>query len=122
MEEDEVVDLAFGENTDIQKRVKQLASAQQHFRSRWKHEYLTSLHEFHKTTGNNRQNIAVGNVLVHHDSKRIYWKLAIVDSLIYGKENLVRAANIRTTNGTTNQAITRLYPLEIYRPALNMPA
>ena len=52
-------------------------------------------------------------VLVHDDCKRIYWKLVIVESLIYGKDNLVRAANIRTAKGPTNRAVTRLYPLEI---------
>ena len=47
--------------------------------------------------------IAVGDiVLVHDDCIRIYWK-----------DNLVRAANIRTVNGTTNRAITKLYPLEV---------
>ena len=52
-------------------------------------------------------------MLIHDDCQRIYWKLAIVESLIYGKDNLVRAANIRTATGRTNRAITRLYPLEI---------
>jgi len=114
VEDDEVVDPTFGEDKDIERKVKQLGSILQHFRSRWKHEYLTSLREFHKTTGNNNQTIAVGDVvLVHDDCKRIYWKLAIIESLIYGKDNLVRAANIRTSNGTTNRAITKLYPLEV---------
>ena len=114
VEEDEVVDPTFGETTNMEKRTKRLTSVLQHFRSRWKHEYLTALREFHKTTGNNKQKIEVGDiVLVHDDCQRIYWKLAIIESLIYGKDNLVRAANIRTANGKTNRAITRLYPLEI---------
>jgi len=114
VEDDEFVDPTFREDKDIEKKVKQLGSMLHHFRSRWKHEYLTSLHGFHKTTSNNNQIIAVGDVvLVHDDCKRIYWKLAIIESLIYGKDNLVRAVNIRTVNGTTNQAITKLYPLEV---------
>ena len=115
VEDDEVVDPTFGEGKDVvERRTRQLASVLQHFRSRWKHEYLTSLREFHKISGNNDQTIAVCDVvLVHDDCKRIYWKLAIVESLIYGRDNLVRAANIRTANGITNRAITKLYPLEI---------
>ena len=114
VEEDEVVDPTFGEDTNIEKRVKQLTSILQHFRSRWKHEYLTSLREFHKMSGNNKQKIGVGDiVLVHDDCETIYCKLAIVESLICGKDNLVRAANIWTANGRTNRAITRLYPIEI---------
>ena len=121
VEDDEVADPTFGEDTNIEKRIKQLTSILQHFRSRWKHEYLTSLCEFHKMTGNNKQKIGVGDiVLVHNDCQRIYWKLAIIENLIYGKDNLVRAANIRTANGSTNRAITRLYPLEI-RASVNIP-
>ena len=46
-----------------------------HFRSRWKHEYLTSLHEFHRTSGRNEQTIQIGdNVQVHNDTNRIMWK------------------------------------------------
>lgn len=48
VEEVEVVDPTFGEETNIEKRTKQLTSILQHFHSRWKHEYLTSLCEFHK--------------------------------------------------------------------------
>lgn len=72
-------------------------------------------------TGNNKQKIQVGDiVLVHDDCQRIYWKLAIVESLIYGKDNLVRAVNIRTANGRTNQATTRLYSLEV-RASVTLP-
>ena len=70
-----------------------------------------SLREFHRASRNNNQRISVGDVvLVHDDCKRIYWKLAIIESLIYGKDNLVRAAIICTANGKTSQAITKLYP------------
>jgi len=57
--------------------------------------------------------IAVGDVVLVHDGcKKIYWKLAIIESLVYGKDNLVKAVNIHTANGITNRAITKLYPLE----------
>ena len=64
---------------------------------------LDVIHEFHKTSGNNKQKIEAGDiVLVHNDCQKNYWKLAIIESLIYGKDNVVRAANIRTVNGRTN--------------------
>ncbi|XP_071123866.1 uncharacterized protein [Mytilus edulis] len=49
-----------------------------HFRSRWKHEYLTSLREFHRTSGRNEQTIQIGDIVqVHNDTNRIMWKLAV---------------------------------------------
>ena len=35
----------------------------EHFRNRWKLEYITSLREYHRYTGNNRQEIKVGEVV-----------------------------------------------------------
>ena len=59
VEEDEVVDLTFGEATNIEKWTKRLKSVLHHFHSRWKHEYLTSLRE---TTGNNQQKIEADDI------------------------------------------------------------
>ena len=100
----------------------------QHFRNRWKHKYLMSLREYHRTTGKNDQSILVGDivlvhndssiqvgdiVLVHNDSNRIKWKLAIVRELISGRDGLVRSAVIKTENGITNRPIVKLFPLEV---------
>ena len=64
--------------------------------------------------GNNRQNIKVGDVvLVHDESPRIRWKMAVVEELTIGRDGLVRAASIRTSNGKTNRPIVKLYPLEV---------
>ena len=42
-----------------------------HFPTCWKQEYLTSLREFHRTSGNNDQQIKVGDVvLVYDDNPR----------------------------------------------------
>ena len=82
--------------------------------SRWKHEYLTSLREFHGSTGDNRQRIKIGDVvLVHDEGPRINWHLAVIKDLIIGGEKLVRTAIIRTSAGETNCPITKLYPLEV---------
>ena len=42
------------------------------------------------------------------ETKRVNWRLAIVESLIKGKDGLVRAANIKTSTGRTNRPITKL--------------
>ena len=52
-------------------------------------------------------------VLVHADNKkRLYWDLAVVESLIIGSDGLARVANIKTRSGRTNRPIRKLYPLE----------
>ena len=85
-----------------------------HFQARWKHEYLTSLREFHKSQGNKCHKVRVGDIVqIHDEGPRINWRLAVVEELITGKDGLVRAANIRTSTGQTNRPIVKLYPLEV---------
>ena len=86
----------------------------QHFEKRWKREYLMSLLEYHKTTGNIQQSIKVGDVVtVHDDIPRVHWKLAEVEKLITGLDGYTRAAEIRTATGKTNCPIAKLFPLEV---------
>ena len=111
---EDLTDPDYGDGSDIRRRVKMQALILQRFWSRWRHEYLTSLREFHRTTGTNQQSIKKGDVvLVHDDTPRASWKLAIFESLIKGGDGMVRAANIRTSNGCTNRPITKLYPQEV---------
>ena len=64
----------------------------QKFWNRWKTEYLTSLREFNRVSGHNKEVIKVGDVVIVHDEKpRMQWKLALVEGLIKGGDNLVRA-------------------------------
>jgi hypothetical protein len=51
--------------------------------------------------------------LIHDDSPRIKWKLAVIEDLITGNDGLIRAANLRTSTGQTNRPIAKLYPLEV---------
>ena len=107
-------DPSYGEISRLKKAARFQSLLLSHFSTRWKQEYLTSLREFHRTSGNNDQKIKVGDVvLVHDDSPRISWKMAVVEELITDGDGLVRAANIRTCNGKTNRPIARLYPLEV---------
>ena len=62
----------------------------------WKRKYLTSLREFNKISGHNKQAIRLGDVVIVHDDKpRMQWRLTVVEKLIKGKDNLVRAVHIR---------------------------
>ena len=114
VEQDELTDPTIEDEAQIQKRAKKLALIITHFCSRWKHEYLTSLREFHKTSGNNQQKIKTGDIVLIHDEKpRIDWRLAVIEDLIPGGDGLIRAASIRTSTGKTTRPITNLYPLEV---------
>jgi len=116
-EDDETTDESFqmdGSDALMRKRAKTQALILKHFWVRWKQEYLTSLREFHKTTGKNDQVVKVGDiVLVHDDIPRVRWKLAVIKEVVKGGDGLIRSAVIRTANGVTNRPITKLYPMEI---------
>jgi len=104
--------------------VREIAQRQnellRHFEKRWKREYLTSLRDYHRTTGNNQQDIKVGDVVtVYDDVPRINWKLAVVEQLITGMDGYTRVAEIRTATGKTNRPIARLYPLEVNEGSLD---
>jgi transposase InsO family protein len=115
VDDDELTDPTYGNDTELQKNASRVALIIQHFWQRWKQEYLTSLRAFHGATGvNGNTKIKVGDVVqIHSDKKRLRWKLAVVESLIRGNDNCVRAVNLRTANGSTNRPISKLYPLEV---------
>ena len=48
---------------------------------------LTALRETHRTTGNNVQQIKIVDVvLVHDDTARVNWRLAVIESLNKGED------------------------------------
>ena len=111
---DEIVDPGYGDSRSVRKREKLLALILQDFQKRWRQDYLTSLREFHRTSGTTRQTVKKGDVvIIHDDSTRMTWKMAVVTDLVTGRDGLVRAAALRTANGTANRPITKLYPLEL---------
>lgn len=113
-EDDEIADPNFGDTSQVRYRARVHAVIIKHFWNRWRHEYLTALRETYKITGNNKQQVKVGDiVLVHDDSARVNWKLAIIESVNKGRDGLIRSANIHTATGRTNHPIARLYPLEV---------
>jgi len=111
--EDVLTDPDFGD-TEINSRAKKQAALLQHFWTRWRREYLTGLREFHHAQAPTADTVKPGSVvLVHDDTPRINWRLAVVEDTIAGEDGLVRAANIRTSTGRTNRPIVKLYPLEV---------
>jgi len=115
--DDELDDPSYNDTADLRRSVKAQALLLSHFWSRWKMEYLIALHEFHCTTGSNIQKVKVQGVgdvlLIHNDTPRMQWKLAIIEGLNKGEDGLIRLANVRTSTGQTNQPIAKLYPLEV---------
>ena len=117
VEDDELVDPNYEQNdeSNLRKRAKAQSVILKQFWKRWKLEYLTSLREFYKTTGNNTQRVQIGDVvLVHDDVPRVNWQLAVIEDVVRGSDGMIRAAHIRTKNGRTNRPIARLYPLEVH--------
>ena len=114
IEDDEINDPNFQDVSELRQRAKGQAMMIKHFWSCWRNEYLTALRESHKTTGNNTQQIRIGDVmLVHNDTARVNCRLVVIESLNKEENGLVRSANICTTTGNTNRPIAQLYPLEV---------
>ena len=123
IDKEEINDPDYSSSEQLRRRACQQALLFQTFWHRWKHDYLTYLREFHRTSGNNQQKIKVRDVvLVHDDSPRRNWKLAVIEDLHKGGDGLVRAADIRTSRGRTNRPIIKLYPLEVSADDGNVPA
>ena len=73
VDEDEIEDPDFMNDSEARRRAKSQALRLKHFESRWRKEYLTSLREFHKNTGKNKQSVRVGDVvLIHSEKARLY--------------------------------------------------
>jgi hypothetical protein len=99
----------------VKKLANFTATTIQHFWTRWKNEYLTSLREYHKLHQRLPDTPKIGDVVLIHDDNihRTRWPLAVVDELITGTDGFARAARVRTSRGVTIRPIKKLYPLEI---------
>ena len=91
-----------------------------HFWKRWRNEYLVNLREFHRAkAGRVVREVQTGDVVTVYEEnkKRGEWKMAVVESLIRGKENVVRGANVRVIAKAKPVRISRpvqkLYPIEV---------
>ena len=102
------------EKSDIAKRAQMQKRLIEHFSTRWKMEYLTSLREFHRVSGDNKRTINIGDVVhIQQDQPRNKWKLGVIEDLVTGNDEHVRSAIVRTRSGRTSRPIVKLYPIEL---------
>ncbi|XP_055850554.1 uncharacterized protein LOC129915115 [Episyrphus balteatus] len=83
---------------------------------RWKAEYLKLLRSAHHSTQTFSKEIQLGDVVLVYDAStpRIHWKLAIVETCYPGRDNKIRACEVRFADGRRfRRAVQLLYPLEI---------
>ncbi|XP_062713178.1 uncharacterized protein LOC134290149 [Aedes albopictus] len=94
-------------------RVQQLVG---HFWSRWHKEYLATLQIRYRWT-EALDNLAVGSIVVLKEEKipPLKWPLGRVISVHPGSDGRVRVATVRTSNGTTQRAVSKLclLPVEV---------
>ena len=105
--------------TDVVVRNNHIEVVLEHFKRRWKNEYLIELREFHKAKKRcGSANISVGDIVHIEDEKtRALWKIGVIDSFIQSRDNQIRAATVRYMQSgkfrTVNRPINKLYPIEI---------
>jgi len=104
----------YGEAGQVWRRTRLQEAILRDFQKRWRHEYLTSLRDYHKASGENQQCVKKDDVVVvHDDTPHMTWRMAVIEDLITSGDGLVRVATIQTTTGLTNRPIMKLYPLEL---------
>jgi len=116
------LDIVEGSNYDnLSKRFLYLMKKLSHFWKRWHNEYLLGLREVHKLQQNKGNAIKEGDIVLLQDEnnpKRNTWKMAIVEELIKGADNVIRGAKVRKAacKGKTkilSRPLQKFFPLEI---------
>ena len=117
---DEIAEEPEENESGCYERFRYLTERLAHFWKRWRNEYLVSLREFHRTkSGRVVKQVQVGDVVTvfEENKKRGEWKLAVVESLITGKDRVVRGANVRViAKGKPvrmARPVQKLYPVEV---------
>ena len=76
-------------NEALTKRARTHKHLLQQFTTQWRKEYLLGLREVHKSSPQSKSglSISVGDVVVmKDDSKRMFWRLALVEELLKGSD------------------------------------
>ena len=110
-------DIGAIEDTTLKKRARYLKRCKETLWERWRGHYLKSLRERHnmKCSKENHSPLSVGDVvLIKGDERnRSLWRMGIVQELIKGKDEVVRAAKIKCEKNVLERAVQHLYPLEL---------
>jgi len=104
------------DDRDLRKRAKHLKKCKDMVWRRWRDEYLRGLREPHDLRHNGKHNlVAPGDVMIikGDERNRTKWRLGIVDSVITGRDGVVRAARLRAGRDKMERAVQHLYTLEL---------
>lgn len=117
---DEIAEEPEKNESSCSERFRYLTVKLAHFWKRWRNEYLVNLREFHRAkAGHVVREVQTGDVVTVYEEnkKRGEWKMAVVESLITGKNNVVRGADVRVIAKGKPVRISRLvqksYPIEV---------
>ena len=110
----------------LTKRARHHRNLIQQFTKQWRTEYLLRLREQSRVMAKNNKtgNISIGDIVILRNDKtsRSFWKLAKVEQLLHGEDNLVRAAVVKVLGGKSDKAqllrrsISHLIPIEVKQP------
>ena len=104
------------EDRDLRRRAKHLLKCKAAVWKCWSQEYLRSLRERHRNLLGAKGAVpVVGDVVIlkTDEKSRGKWPLGIIVELIVGKDEVVRAAKVRTGKNQLERAIQHLFPLEL---------
>ena len=97
----------------LQNQASRISNMLNHYKLRWKHEYLTAIRERHRSNqkSNIQQTIKVGDIVIVHtdNKKRLEWPLAKVLKLSQGNDGYIRSAQIKMQDGVTQRQIVKLH-------------
>ncbi|CAG7832709.1 unnamed protein product, partial [Allacma fusca] len=96
------------------RRLKYQSRLRDHFRSRFRAEYLSTLvHRFEARKFRVSMNIGDIVLLKQDNKKRINWPLARVIELLPSIDGVVRVVKVKTPSGEIIRPVQRLFPLEV---------
>ena len=96
------------------KKYKQVQALASTFWNRWRKEYLPTLTTRPKGWREKIANFQEGDLVLLQDDdvKRRSWPLARIETVMPGKDGVVRTAKVRTKSGVYVRPVTKLYQLE----------
>ena len=117
---DEVVESADDRQIDHNARFRYLSVKLAHFWNRWRREYLADLREYHNNkSGSGGRSVEIGDVVIvsEEESRRNKWKMGVVESLVRGRDDVVRGAVVRVAKGgktvRLSRPVQKLHPIEV---------
>ncbi|UYV69519.1 hypothetical protein LAZ67_6003889 [Cordylochernes scorpioides] len=101
-----------GSNPTTQK-LRYLSKLREELKSRFRKEYLSLLVQRNRRIYNPK--LQAGDVvLVGMDNKkRNFWPLAVIEEILFGRDEVNRLVKVKTAVGTFLRPIQKIYPLEI---------